>query len=42
MVCICEPEDGESLGDEEWRSDGDLIDFQEGNEKRLVEYLIDF
>jgi hypothetical protein len=42
MVYICEPEYGESLSDEEGRSVGDLIYFQEGNEKRSVEDLIDF
>jgi hypothetical protein len=31
MVYVCEPEYGESLNDEEGRSVGYLIDFQEGN-----------
>jgi len=42
MVCICEPEGGESLSDEEERSYEDLVDCQEGNEKRSVEDIIDF
>jgi hypothetical protein len=52
MVCICEPEDGENLSEEEERSVEDLVDFQEGrdelsdfqvgNKKRSVEDLIDF
>jgi hypothetical protein len=41
MVCICEPEDGENLSEEEERSTEDLTDFQEGNEKRSIEDPID-
>jgi hypothetical protein len=52
MVCICEPEVGETLDDEEERSVLDLINCQEGrdefsnchmgNEMRSLEDLIDF
>jgi hypothetical protein len=51
LVCICEPEVGENLSDEEERSDSDLINCQEGrdefsncqvgNEMRSLEDLID-
>jgi uncharacterized cupin superfamily protein len=42
MVCICEQEIGRNINDEEERLVEDIIDFQEGNEKRLMEYLIKF
>jgi len=41
MGFICEPEDGESLGDEEEISTKDNTDCQEGNEERSFEDLID-
>jgi len=52
MVCICEPETGENLGNEEKRSSKYLVDYQEGNhefsifqvsnEMRSVEDLMNF
>jgi hypothetical protein len=33
MVCICEPEVGENLSDEEKRSMEDLMNFQEGSDE---------
>jgi hypothetical protein len=51
LVCICEPEIGETLDDEEGRSVSDLINYQEGrselsnfqvgNGRRSVDDLID-
>jgi hypothetical protein len=52
LVCICEPEVGETLSDEEERSVSSLINYQEGrdefsncqvgNEMRSLEDLIDW
>jgi hypothetical protein len=42
MVYICELEVGETLSEEEEISIEDLIDCQEGNEKRSIEDLIDY
>jgi hypothetical protein len=36
MVCICEPEIGENLNDEEKRSMEDLMRFQEGSDEGSI------
>jgi hypothetical protein len=41
MVYVCELENGESLSDELERSIKDLTNFQEENEKRSFEDLVD-
>jgi len=41
MVFVCELEVRRNISDEDERLVEDLIYFQEGNEKRLMEYLVD-